>query len=147
MTTKPFYIERVFETDSYNLWRALTEKELMKLWYFDLKEFKAEVGFTFQFIGGTKEGIQYTHLCEVTEVILHKKLTYSWKYEGYEGISYVTFELIEMGKKTKLQLTHAGLESFPISNSDFALHNFEAGWNHIINTSLKEFIESNFKNK
>lgn len=147
MTTKPFYIERVFETDNYNLWRALTEKELMKLWYFDLKEFRAEVGFTFQFISGPKDGIQYIHLCEVTEVILHKKLTYSWKYEGYEGISYVTFELIEMDKKTKLQLTHTGLESFPISNSDFALHNFEAGWNQIINTSLKEFIESNFKNK
>lgn len=143
MTTKPFIIERVFDTDKLTLWKAITEKELMKLWYFDLKEFKAEVGFTFKFIGGPKDGAQYVHLCKITEVIPLEKLVYSWNYEGYEGESHVTFEVLEIDKKTKLKLTHAGLDSFPKSNPDLAPQNFEEGWNHIINILLKNFIENN----
>lgn len=141
MKTNPFYIERVFDTTCEKLWKAITEKDLMKLWYFDLAEFKAEKGFKFQFIGCSNDNTQYIHLCEVTEVIPNKKLTYSWKYEGYEGISYLTFELIDLGKKTKLTLTHTGLETFPKTNPDFAPKNFEAGWNHIINIALKEYID------
>lgn len=138
---KPFYIERVFDADSKSLWKALTEKELMKLWYFDLAGFKAEVGFEFQFTGCTQDNTEYIHLCEVTEVIPEKKLTHSWRYKGYDGNSFVTFELEAMGEKTKLKLTHAGLETFPISNPDFAPHNFESGWKQIINDSLQKYIE------
>ena len=47
-------------------------KNEMKKWYFDLAEFKAEVGFKFQFSGGPPEK-QYLHLCEVTEIIPEKK--------------------------------------------------------------------------
>lgn len=141
MMAKPFYMERVFDADFKSLWKALTEKELMKLWYFDLAEFKAEVGFEFQFTGCTQDNTEYIHLCKVTEVIPEKKLTHSWRYKGYEGNSFVTFELEAMGEKTKLKLTHAGLETFPISNPDFAPHNFESGWNEIINGSLQKYIE------
>jgi Activator of Hsp90 ATPase homolog 1-like protein len=68
-------------------------------------------------------------------------LTYSWRYSGYEGISYVTFELLKKGKKTLLTLTHKGIETFPKDNIDFAIHNFEAGWNDIISNSLKNYLE------
>lgn len=40
------------------------------------------------------------HVCEVTEVISEKKLTYSWSYEGYEGISFLIFELSLVGSGT-----------------------------------------------
>src|SRR5690606_10824395 len=107
-------------------------------WYFDLAEFKPEVGFKFQFMGGTEDN-EYLHLCEITEVIPEKKLTYSWRYDGYEGNSFVSFELFEKGDETRLKLTHRGLESFP-NNPDFAKTNFEMGWDQIINTSLKEYL-------
>jgi uncharacterized protein YndB with AHSA1/START domain len=93
-------------------------------------------------MGGPEDGIQYKHLCEITQVIPGQKLTYSWRYEGYEGITYVTFELFEENKKTRLKLTHTGFETFP-AIPDFAIHNFEAGWNHINNVSLKDFLEKN----
>jgi uncharacterized protein YndB with AHSA1/START domain len=112
----------------------------MKQWYFDLKEFKAEVGFEFQFLAG-EEGKSYLHLCKIKEVIVNKKLTYSWRYDGFEGDSFVTFELYEEGNKTKLKLTHEGLETFPASNPDFARQNFVMGWTDIIGVSLKEFVE------
>jgi uncharacterized protein YndB with AHSA1/START domain len=135
-----FTIERTFKADTSKVWHAITNKEAMKHWYFDFKEFKPEIGFEFQFYGGTEEN-QYLHLCKVTEVIPEKKLSYSWRYDGYPGISYVTFELFDEGEQTKLRLTHSGLESFPADQPDFARKNFEAGWNDIIGNSLKAFLE------
>src|SRR5690606_14020447 len=111
-------------------------------WYFDLAEFKAEIGFKFQFTGGPSPDKQYVHLCEITEVIPEKKLTYNWRYKGFSGCSFVTFELFEQGDKTLLKLTHTGIDTFPKENMDFAIHNFEEGWNHFIHTGLKEYLEN-----
>jgi uncharacterized protein YndB with AHSA1/START domain len=138
MENKPIIVERKYNAPISKVWKAITDKEEMKQWYFDLAEFQPELGFKFQFIGGTEDN-QYLHLCEVTEVIPEKKLTYSWRYDGYEGNSFVSFELFEKGDETRLKLTHRGLESFP-NNPDFAKTNFEMGWDQIINTSLKEYL-------
>jgi uncharacterized protein YndB with AHSA1/START domain len=140
MKTEPFVIERTFNAPLNKVWKAITNKDDMKKWYFDLPEFKPEVGFEFQFTGG-KDDRQYLHLCKVTEVEKEKKLTYSWRYDGYEGNSFVTFELFREGNQTRLKLTHAGLETFPKENPDFAPSNFAEGWTHITGTSLKDFLE------
>ena len=71
-----------------------------------------------------------------------EKFTNSLKYEGYKGISYVTFKLFPEGNKTKLKLTHTGLASFPVDEvPEFKRENFVNGWNHIIGKSLTEFFE------
>ena len=139
MNSDPFVIERTYNAPVHKVWKAITDKEQMKQWYFDLAEFKPEVGFEFQFSGGPDDRT-YLHLCKITEVEVDKKLTYSWRYDGYDGVSFVTFELFDEGEKTRLKLTHSGLETFP-ANPDFAKENFAAGWNHIIGVSLKEFLE------
>jgi uncharacterized protein YndB with AHSA1/START domain len=136
----PFVIERVYNASAEQVWRAITEKDLMKRWYFDLDRFKPEVGFEFHFEGGAPDGERYLHNCKVMEAIPNKKLKYSWSYEGYEGISYVTFEILPEGNKAKLRLTHEGLETFPKIEA-FARHNFEMGWTELIGTSLKKFLE------
>ncbi len=141
MDNKILVIERIFKAPVEKVWEALTNKDLMKEWYFDLKEFNAIVGFKFEFMGGDPNGTQWKHLCEITEVIPGSKLAYSWKYEGYTGISYVTFELFAEGKNTRLKLTHSGIGSFPADIPELAIHNFEAGWDHIINISLTDFLE------
>ncbi len=51
------------------------------------------------------------------------------------------FQLFPEGEKTRLKLTHTGLETFPAINPDFAKENFAQGWEHIIGKSLKEFLE------
>ncbi|HTF05514.1 MAG TPA: SRPBCC domain-containing protein [Bacteroidia bacterium] len=141
MKNDPFIIERTYNAPVPKVWKAISDRDEMKKWYFDLAEFKAEVGFEFSFTGGAPDGVQYLHLCKVTEVIPGKKLTYSWRYDGYEGNSFVTFELFEDGDQTRLKLTHAGLETFPASNPDLAAKNFAEGWTDIIGRSLKEFLE------
>src|SRR5882757_3670760 len=85
----------VFEKE-YNapiavVWKAITDKDQMKEWYFDIAEFKPEVGFKFQFYGQGREGQKYLHLCEVKEVVPGKKLSYSWRYDKYPGNSLVSF--------------------------------------------------------
>lgn len=139
MEHKPIIVERVYDSPISKVWKAITDKTEMKNWYFDLAEFKPEVGFEFEFMGGTEEN-QFLHLCEVTEVVPEKKLTYSWRYDGYEGNSFVTFELFAEENKTRLKLTHRSLETFP-KKKDFARTNFEQGWDSILNTSLKVYLE------
>ncbi len=134
-------IERVFKVAPQVLWKALTDKEQMRQWYFDLSDFKAEVGFEFEFSASCREDKVYRHLCKVTEVIQGKKIAYSWRYDGYEGNSVVSFELFEEDGGTCLKLTHAGLASFPKSNADLDKKNFLAGWTEIIGESLKFFLE------
>ncbi|MBK6445983.1 MAG: SRPBCC domain-containing protein [Bacteroidetes bacterium] len=142
MKTEPIILERTLDAPVSKVWKAITDKNEMKQWYFNLADFKAEIGFTFQFMGGPEEGIQYLHVCEVTEVVNERKLMYSWRYEGYAGISYVSFELNEQGNKTEVRLTHSGIETFPKANPDFAIENFREGWNHILNVSLKDYLEA-----
>ncbi len=144
MTTKnnqiePLVIERTFNAPIAQVWKAITTREEIKRWSFDIEEFKPEVGFEFQFYG-EKDGVKYLHRCKVTEVIPGKKLAYSWRYEGYDGDSLVTFELFAEGDKTGLKLTHEGLESFP-PMPDFARTNFVEGWTSLIGSSLKDFVE------
>jgi uncharacterized protein YndB with AHSA1/START domain len=144
MTTKDnlaeaVVIERTFNAPVARVWKALTDVEQMRQWYFDLKEFKPEVGFEFAFVF-EHEGVKRDHRCKVTEVIPQRKLAYTWRYEGHEGDSLVTFELFADGDKTRLKLTHEGLETFPKLPS-FARENFTAGWTEIIGSSLKKFLE------
>ena len=141
MKNLPFIIERVFNAPVARVWKAITSKEDMKLWYFDLAEFKPEVGFEFSFHGQGHTGEKYLHHCKITEVVKEKKLVYSWRYEGYKGISFVHFELFAEGNSTRIKLTHEGLETFPQNNPDFAKESFAGGWTELIGTLLKKFVE------
>ena len=143
MNNEPIIVERQFNSPSSRMWNALTDKNEMKSWYLDLQEFRPEEGFKFSFTDGPSPEKQFVHLCEVTEVIPGKKLSYSWVYEGYSGYSVVTFELFEQGDKTLLKLTHDGVGTFPADNEDFARNNFVEGWNEIINQSLNNYLEKN----
>jgi uncharacterized protein YndB with AHSA1/START domain len=73
---------------------------------------------------------------------VNKKLSYTWKYDGYEGNSLVVFELVPDGPTTLVRLTHSGLETFPEDNKDLRKENFNGGWEAIIRESLKHYVET-----
>ena len=146
MTTKidlaeAVVVERTLNVPVEQVWKALTDVDQMREWYFDLKEFRPEVGFEFGFVV-EHEGNTYDHRCKVTEVIPQKKIAYTWRYEGHEGNSVVTIELASDADKTRLKLTHTGLDTFPRTKA-FARENFEEGWTQSIGSELKEFVERN----
>jgi len=142
MNATPVIVERTYHASVDRVWKALTSKAEMKEWYFDLAEFKAEVGFSFSFYAGD-ERKQFLHLCTITEVVEKKKLAYSWRYDGYPGESFVTFELFAEGDQTKVRVTHEGLETFPKTDGDhFAASNFAEGWKSILGDALRKHVEA-----
>ena len=138
-TADAVIVERTLNAPVTRVWEALTDVDRMREWYFDLKAFKPEVGFEFDFVV-EHEGNSYHHLCRVTEVVLQKKIAYTWRYKGEPGDSLVTIELFPESDMTRLRLRHEGLETFPKTPA-YARKNFEAGWTAIIGTELKKFLE------
>lgn len=127
----------------HEVWLTLTDKEEMRKWYFDFKDFRPEPGFHFSFYG-EKDGEKFLHHCTVTEAVPDKKIAYTWKYEQWPGESLVSFELGVDGDYTLLRLTHSGLESFP-QNEMLKKSNFEEGWTAIIDGALARHFEKKKK--
>lgn len=142
MENTPFVIERTYNAPSHIVWKAITDPEQMKQWYFDIPAFKPVAGTEFDFWGGD-ETKKFHHLCEVKEVIEGKKLSHSWRYAEFPGDSLVTWELFPEGeKRTRVVLTHSGIETFRGDiNPDVKRENFIAGWTDIVSNLLREFVE------
>src|SRR5436305_8147854 len=107
MTTKSnleeaVIIERTLNAPVAQVWKALSDVDQMRQRYFDLKEFKPEVGFQFEFIV-EHEGTSYHHLCRVTEVVPQQKIAYTWRYEDEPGDPLVAIELCPENDKTRLK--------------------------------------------
>ena len=133
----PLVSEYVYENPISQVWEALTDEAAMREWYFpQLISFKPEVGFDFVF---SNDGSAYQKAWQVTRVEEGRVLSHSWRYLGYPGKSEVRFELFVEGDKTKLVLTHTGLESFP-SDRHFARSRFENGWAQILGENLKTYL-------
>jgi len=142
MSKKIVVIERTYEAPIQSVWEAITNKDQMKHWYFEIADFKPEVGFEFQFSAESK-GKTYLHKCKVVEANPITKVVYTWRYDGYVGQSLVTFELFSEDKdKTRLKLTHSDLDTFSKENPEFAQENFNAGWENILGQSLRKFVET-----
>ncbi|WP_316818617.1 SRPBCC domain-containing protein [Pedobacter nyackensis] len=143
METKPLIVECTYHAPIEKVWEAITDRDQMKEWYFELEEFKAEKGFKFQFTGGDEKE-QYLHVCEVLFVDEPNKISYTWTYpEHNTGYSVVSWELFKEGEQeTRLKLSHEGLDSFPKDHPNFAVASFTAGWTFIIGESLKKYLET-----
>jgi uncharacterized protein YndB with AHSA1/START domain len=135
-------IERIFNASVEKVWKAITDLDQMKQWYFpQLEAFKPEVGFETQF-NVHHEGRDYFHIWKIKEIIPLKKISIEWKYKGYPGNSLVNFELFPDGNKTKLVLTHEKIETFiPEKYPELAKKNFTEGWTQFMDKGLKEFLE------
>src|SRR5271154_4217765 len=106
---EPLVVERIYDAPIALVWRAISTREDIERWFFDFKGFKPQPGAEFEFTFEHND-MTYHHRCKITEVVAQKKIAYTWRYDGHEGDSLVTFELFDEGKKTRLKLTHEGLE-------------------------------------
>ena len=141
-TTKPIIKEQEFAHAVDVVWRAITDKDLMREWYFgELDDFQPVVGFETRFEVEC-EGVTYPHCWKVTEVIPMKKISYLWRYDGFAGESEVSWKLSEVPAGTKLTLTHSGGETFPQDNPVFSRESGVVGWTYFLEQSLPAFLES-----
>lgn len=124
------------------VWEALTDKNELPFWYFDIADFDAEVGKSFEFYEPGEEK-KYLHQIEIIEVIPNKKLKHSWFYPTFsEEKTFVTWNLEEDDNGTLVTLTHEGTEKFKHLGDGFAKESFTQGWNEIIGQSLKLYLEN-----
>ena len=137
-------VERSLNAPIDVVWRAITDLDEMKRWYFPtIPAFKPKVGFKTQ-VDTEHEGVIYEHLWEITEVIPGRKISYHWKYKGFPGDSVVTWELFSEGSTTRLKLVHSGLETFAEINSpNFGRGSFFGGWTFFAG-KLEKYLEKKF---
>ena len=134
----PVVKEVILNAPVSKVWQALTSRDELKQWCFDVNDFKPEKGFEFQFYG-EKDAHKFLHLCKVMDVQTQKKMKWLWSYKDIPGHTYVTFELFPNDSQTKLRLTHEGLEKLP-QDENYARGNFDEGWNMILGKLLPDFL-------
>lgn len=139
---RPIIVQQIFYASIEQVWKAITESDLMRQWFFETMEsFKPEVGFETSF-NVHVDGKDFAHKWRIIEVEHEKKIVYNWRYEGYEGNSFVKWELSADNNQTKLTLTHEGIETFPQNIAEFSRESCEDGWNYFIRKQLRAFLEN-----
>ena len=139
--SRPIVVEQKLGASIDAVWRAITEKDQMCQWFFEsIEEFSPERGFETRF-SVDADGKTYVHLWKVTELVPGRKIVYNWKYVGYPGESFVSWELKEDGAGTLLTFSHHGIETFPQDQEVFSRKNGESGWDYFIRGRLKTFLE------
>ena len=142
ITDSPVIVEQLFKKPVNLVWKAITELDQMRLWYFDnIPDFKAEIGFTTQF-NVKAPSRDFLHIWKVTEVIPQKKITYNWTFKDCDGSGDVTFELFEQNSQTLLRLTNIVIEDFDDAIPEFRRESCLAGWNYFIKDRLVSFINN-----
>ncbi|WBV61216.1 SRPBCC domain-containing protein [Chryseobacterium camelliae] len=138
----PIIVQYKVKAPVEKVWKALTDKQEMKSWYFDISDFKLETGHVFNFYEPGDEK-KYHHQGEILEIIPDKKLKHTWSYpELSDGITTVTWELKQQGEETSVTLIHDDIDNLKELGANFSREAFAEGWNGIIGQSLKSHFEN-----
>ena len=140
VTDPPIVVEQIFDKSLNNIWKAITELDQMKKWFFDnIPDFKPEVGFKTQF-NVQVPSRDFMHLWEIVEVVSGRKIVYNWSYKDLKGVGLVIFELFQEDNKTRLKLTNTIIDDFDDSIPEFRRESCIGGWNYFIKESLVQFL-------
>lgn len=136
-------LEKQFNAPIAKVWDAISNKDTMKKWYFDIADFELKEGHEFNFWAGPPDGKEWHHRCVIREIIPEKEFSHSWTYPGYAGETLVSWELIRISDEiTQINFCHEFIEPFSEEVDELKQENFQEGWTYIINIGLKEFLES-----
>ena len=140
MNTQPVVVEQWFAVEPDVVWRAITDPDSMRRWYFaPIEEFRAEVGFNTEF-DIESGGRTFRHQWHVTEVVPGSGITYIWRFEGFSGVGSTEWVLTGIDGGTKLVLISNVIESFPQDIPEFTRESSQAGWEYLIQQSLPDFL-------
>lgn len=133
-------VDQDFPVPAPALWRAITDPDCMRQWYFDnIPDFRPEVGFATRFTVQVEER-QFPHYWHILKVEPGKSLTYSWHYDGYPGSAEVTFMVAETEDGSRLNLHFQVVEPFPDNIPEFTRDACQGGWDYFIGVSLPGYL-------
>lgn len=131
-TDEPIIAEVTLSFPIETVWSAITELPQMHQWFFEqIKNYKPIVGFKTRFDVKSESRV-FPHLWKVTKVNPPYLITTNWKYEGYVGNSFVTFQLEEEKEKTKLKVITKIVEDFQDGVPEFSRKSCLVGWNYFL---------------
>jgi uncharacterized protein YndB with AHSA1/START domain len=111
------------------VWRALTEPDLIKAWSGAEAKFEPTVGVEYSLWDGSITGV-------ILEVEPHKMLVQSWKPDDWNiDDSVVTFTLTPDGKATRIDLLHENVEEFDYAGTT-------EGWDQYYLGAIKRMFEA-----
>lgn len=144
---EPVQVSQTFPVSVSQLWQSITEKEKMVGWFFpEIQDFQATVGFQTQFTVSF-EGNDYIHQWEVQKVVPESFLSYSWRYEGFEGDSVVSWQLSPVeqsnsGVSTRLDFRHTITKPFLTDDPAFSRDSCQGGWDYFLLQQMPAYFES-----
>lgn len=137
----PIIVQYKVNAPVEKVWKALTDKEEMKSWYFNITDFELEVGKQFNFYE-PGEAHKYHHQGEILEIVPNRKLKHTWSYPDFtEEKTVVTWELLQKEDETVITLIHENIDNFKDLGEYFSRKSFAEGWSGIINQSMKPYLE------
>ncbi|TZF99127.1 SRPBCC domain-containing protein (plasmid) [Chryseobacterium panacisoli] len=137
----PITVQHKINVPAEKIWKALTDKNEMKSWYFDIQDFVLEIGKEFNFYEPGGEN-KYHHQGEILEIMPNQKLKHTWSYPDFSALkTIVTWDLLPEDGQTLVKVTHEGIENFKDLGEGFSRENFTEGWKTILGQSLKEYVE------
>ena len=136
----PIKLSYPFEVDVNHMWLALTDLTAMRKWFFaEIPDFKAEEGFEITFDIQGKSRV-FPHHWLIMEVVPLSKIVYNWNYIGYDGDSYLTFELEKSDIGCTIHLTIKIIEDFDDRIPEFKRDSWIGGWNYFMDRLNQHLI-------
>ncbi len=140
MSAEPIVVEETYPVDREIVWRAVTDPEQMRRWYFEtMEDFRPEVGFETRFDVDAGERV-FGHHWKVTRVQPGRSITYEWRYDGYPGLGMTEWRLSDTDGGTKLTLVCTGIESFPRDVPELTRESCENGWEFFLRERLAAYL-------
>ena len=138
---EPIIITTRINATPERIWKALTDRDEMQRWYFEIPDFKLEEGAVFNFYE-PGENKKYHHRGEILSIIPNQLLQHTWTHPSHsQGSSILTWRLAEAGDYTEVTLEHDGVENFANDDPSFTRESYEAGWNELVTSLLPKHVE------
>lgn len=131
-----------FNTPIEKVWKAFTDPDEMKGWYFYIEDFDFKEGSEFAVYESDKK--QVRHDCKIEKIVPLQQFVHTCSNpDPNPGVSTVTWNLESLGpNKTRLTLVHNEIENMAGGGDAFSYESFQKGWNYIINTGLVKYLDA-----
>ena len=129
---KPIQQTYLIDATPAQVWRALTDPEIIAEWSGADAEFEPTVGAEYALWDGGIVG-------QIVEVVPNKKLVQTWMPDSWmREDSVVTFTLTPVGKQTQVDLLHENVEGFDYAGT-------VEGWDAYYLGVIKRMFETKAK--
>jgi uncharacterized protein YndB with AHSA1/START domain len=126
------HLEKVIEADAQDVWRALTQPELIARWLMK-NDFDAREGHSFTFRDKPRGNWDGIVRCRVIELNEPRRLTYTWSGASPKLETTVTWLVQSESGGTKVSLSHRGFQGL---KGFFIGRLLKSGWTDMLNRGL-----------